>query len=323
MPVHLLAEVRRALRSRAVGPGCVLAPRSTLAPIRAKTRVTEAVAEALAFGGLTGDVIGVGVAAVGVVGAADEQGGNRRSLAGRPASRSGPQGLAPHPDSRRRRHPHRTEDPASQRPSARWSPRTRGQARTGPSCSKIWSTPRATPRKPRHGFRRVPAHHLSGGGAATVLGNHDYMNNEQGAIMETVGRATPGTNSTWEVRVIVLDTEQIDSANNQMVVDETVRDDKRRLDDRRHAETRLLRSFNGSTQAVQDAWVPLFEKYDIPLVLAGHDHKYQRSGRSTESPTSSPVVGDAHGPRTPELHRCQLIDPALPRHQLQPKASRC
>lgn len=34
---------------------------------------------------------------------------------------------------------------------------------------------------------------------------------------------------------------------------------------------------HGSTPDVQENWVPLFERYDVPLVLAGHDHDYQRS----------------------------------------------
>lgn len=34
---------------------------------------------------------------------------------------------------------------------------------------------------------------------------------------------------------------------------------------------------HGSTGKVQRHWVPLFEKYDVDLALAGHDHDYQRS----------------------------------------------
>lgn len=39
-------------------------------------------------------------------------------------------------------------------------------------------------------------------------------------------------------------------------------------------------SNHGSTQAVIDRWVPLFEEYDVDLVLNGHDHNYQRHQRS-------------------------------------------
>jgi hypothetical protein len=34
---------------------------------------------------------------------------------------------------------------------------------------------------------------------------------------------------------------------------------------------------HGSTADVQETWSPLFAEYDVPLVLAGHDHDYQRS----------------------------------------------
>ena len=34
---------------------------------------------------------------------------------------------------------------------------------------------------------------------------------------------------------------------------------------------------HGSDEEIQQQWVPLFEQYDVPLVLAGHDHDYQRS----------------------------------------------
>lgn len=39
-------------------------------------------------------------------------------------------------------------------------------------------------------------------------------------------------------------------------------------------------SAHGSTPAVVDRWVPLFEKHDVDLVLNGHDHNYQRHERS-------------------------------------------
>ena len=34
---------------------------------------------------------------------------------------------------------------------------------------------------------------------------------------------------------------------------------------------------HGSTDRVQKYWVPLFEKYDVDLIFAGHDHNYERS----------------------------------------------
>lgn len=39
-------------------------------------------------------------------------------------------------------------------------------------------------------------------------------------------------------------------------------------------------SEHGSTPAVVDRWVPLFEDHDVDLVLNGHDHNYQHHERS-------------------------------------------
>jgi 3',5'-cyclic AMP phosphodiesterase CpdA len=35
--------------------------------------------------------------------------------------------------------------------------------------------------------------------------------------------------------------------------------------------------YQGSSEAARDAFVPLFERYGVQLVLSGHDHDYQRS----------------------------------------------
>ena len=35
--------------------------------------------------------------------------------------------------------------------------------------------------------------------------------------------------------------------------------------------------YHGSELPVREHWGPLFEQYDVDLVLAGHDHDYQRS----------------------------------------------
>jgi hypothetical protein len=35
--------------------------------------------------------------------------------------------------------------------------------------------------------------------------------------------------------------------------------------------------YHGSNKDVQETWVPIFERYDVDLVLSGHDHDYQRT----------------------------------------------
>ena len=34
---------------------------------------------------------------------------------------------------------------------------------------------------------------------------------------------------------------------------------------------------NGSDLGIRQAWLPLFDKYEVDLVLSGHEHNYERS----------------------------------------------
>ncbi len=34
---------------------------------------------------------------------------------------------------------------------------------------------------------------------------------------------------------------------------------------------------NGSDLGIRQAWLPLFDKYEVDLVLSGHEHDYERS----------------------------------------------
>ncbi len=112
-----------------------------------------------------------------------------------------------------------------------------------------------------------------------VLGNHDYLSDEQSAILAEVGRE-----KTWYVdqvgilRIIVLDTEQINDAEQTAWLQETLAapTDAPWTVVAMHKPA-YSAGEHGSTVGIQRRWVPLFEEYDVPLVLAGHDHDYQRS----------------------------------------------
>ncbi|GAB3038081.1 acid phosphatase [Nocardioides flavus (ex Wang et al. 2016)] len=112
-----------------------------------------------------------------------------------------------------------------------------------------------------------------------VLGNHDYMSDEQSTILTEVGRER-----TWYaervgiVRIIVLDTEQVDSPAQATWLQETLASptDAAWTIVAMHKPAHSA-GVHGSDAAIQHQWVPLFEQYDIPLVLAGHDHDYHRS----------------------------------------------
>lgn len=113
-----------------------------------------------------------------------------------------------------------------------------------------------------------------------VLGNHDYQSGEQRQIMTALGR-----DRLWyveqigPVRVVVLDSNQVDNpAQTQWLRDILAADSP--------PQTWTVVAMHhpaysagdhGSTTDVQETWSPLFAEYDVPLVLAGHDHDYQRS----------------------------------------------
>jgi 3',5'-cyclic AMP phosphodiesterase CpdA len=112
-----------------------------------------------------------------------------------------------------------------------------------------------------------------------VLGNHDVQSGEGTGIMRILGRS-----SAWyveqygPVRVIVLDSNRVDSKEQlawlRGVLAEEQLPDTWTIAAMHHPA--YSAGEHGSTKSVQRRWVPLFEQADVPLVLAGHDHDYQR-----------------------------------------------
>lgn len=113
-----------------------------------------------------------------------------------------------------------------------------------------------------------------------VLGNHDYRTGEQDEILAALGRSRSWyVERVGDLRVVVLDSMRVDDP----------------------AQTRWLRDVlaapvpdgtwtvvalhhppysageHGSDRAVRARWAPVFAASDVPLVLSGHDHDYQRS----------------------------------------------
>jgi hypothetical protein len=113
-----------------------------------------------------------------------------------------------------------------------------------------------------------------------VLGNHDYESGEQGEILAALGR-----DRAWyvewvgPVRIVALDSVRADDAEQRSWLEQV-------LAAPQPSGTWTIAAMHhpaysagahGSTAEVQENWVPLFTRYDVPLVLAGHDHDYQRS----------------------------------------------
>ncbi len=120
-----------------------------------------------------------------------------------------------------------------------------------------------------------------------VLGNHDYMSGEEEQILQQLGRSTSWYSETVGiVRVVVLDSERVDDPAQRAWLEDT-------LAAASEASWTIVAmhkpaysaGFHGSDESIQQAWVPLFEQYDVPLVLAGHDHDYHSRSAPTDTAT--------------------------------------
>ena len=113
-----------------------------------------------------------------------------------------------------------------------------------------------------------------------VLGNHDYRSGEQAEILTDLGREGPWyVEQVGPIRIVALDSQHADDPAQRRWLEQV-------LALPRPQGTWTIAAMHhpaysagqhGSTAEVQENWVPLFTRYDVPLVLAGHDHDYQRS----------------------------------------------
>jgi len=113
-----------------------------------------------------------------------------------------------------------------------------------------------------------------------ALGNHDVQSGEGMQIMRQLGRDTAWyVEKVGPVRIIVLDSNRIGNRQQQAWLRDV-------LAEKQEPGTWTIAALHhapysagdhGSNRAVIRQWVPLFEQADVPLVVAGHDHDYQRS----------------------------------------------
>jgi 3',5'-cyclic AMP phosphodiesterase CpdA len=111
------------------------------------------------------------------------------------------------------------------------------------------------------------------------LGNHDVESDEGDEIMQALGR--PGavyTQDVGPVRVITLDSNHVSAAQTEWL--------KRVLDQPRPANTWVFvlmhhpaysSGEHGAEPDVRRAWIPVFAREDVDVVLSGHDHNYERT----------------------------------------------
>jgi 3',5'-cyclic AMP phosphodiesterase CpdA len=112
-----------------------------------------------------------------------------------------------------------------------------------------------------------------------TLGNHDVESDEGDEIMQALGRpAAVYTQDVGPVRVITLDSNHVSSAQTEWL--------KRVLDQPRPANAWVFvlmhhpaysSGEHGPEPDVRRAWIPVFAREGVDVVLSGHDHNYERT----------------------------------------------
>ncbi|WP_380169012.1 metallophosphoesterase family protein [Jannaschia sp. R86511] len=122
---------------------------------------------------------------------------------------------------------------------------------------------------------------LAGGAVLVpVLGNHDHAGGEAEDIMSALGRDRGWyAEQVGTVRLVVLDTERVDDPEQTRWLEETLAAPAPAGSWTVVAMHRPAYSSgeHGSATDVREAWEDLFVTHGVALVLAGHDHDYERS----------------------------------------------
>jgi hypothetical protein len=161
--------------------------------------------------------------------------------------------------------------------------------------------------------------------ALPALGNHDYQNGDADEIMERFGRADRWyAEQIGEVLFVVLDTNQVEQSEQTAWLRATLEVSSARWCIALMHHPPYSAGVHGSDDGVRDAWSGLFAEYGVELVLAGHDHDYQRSkpidgvvyvvsggGGATQRPTGSESFTEFAAGET--LH---YLDLQISRHRL-------
>ena len=117
-----------------------------------------------------------------------------------------------------------------------------------------------------------------GAALLAVLGNHDVAYGNGDAQVETLG--LPGRWYSVEIESVLfigLDSNLVaDSEQTTWLETTLANSDPTQWVIVAMHHPAYSAGYHGATSDVQKSWVPLFEQYDVDLVLAGHDHDYQR-----------------------------------------------
>lgn len=113
-----------------------------------------------------------------------------------------------------------------------------------------------------------------------ALGNHDVESDEGSDIMRRLGRSGPVyVQDVGPVRVISLDSNDVDSKQTSWLdrVLSQPRPSGSWVFALMHHPAFSSGNEHGSEESVQRSWVPVFARHRVNLVLAGHEHNYERT----------------------------------------------
>ena len=111
-----------------------------------------------------------------------------------------------------------------------------------------------------------------------VLGNHDVDSGFGDAQAAALGMPGPWyATDLGDVLIVSLDSNRADDPEQLAWLQRTLATATQRWKIVTMHHPPYSGGLHGSDMRVRAAFVPLFEKYDVQLVLTGHDHDYQRS----------------------------------------------
>jgi hypothetical protein len=111
-----------------------------------------------------------------------------------------------------------------------------------------------------------------------VLGNHDVKDGNASGQMRALGMPGRWYSRTFgDLLLVCLDTNRVGSAAQRSWLESTLRSARQRWRVVAMHAPPYSAGKHGSVQQARAAWSPLFERYGVQLVAAGHDHNYQVS----------------------------------------------
>jgi 3',5'-cyclic AMP phosphodiesterase CpdA len=118
----------------------------------------------------------------------------------------------------------------------------------------------------------------AGADLLAILGNHDVMRGHGAEQLRRLGQSGPWWSRQFgDVLIVGLDSTRVDDEAQRAWLDDTLRTATAPWKIVAIHASPYSSGYQGSSRAVREVFVPLFERHGVQLVCSGHDHDYQRS----------------------------------------------